>query len=146
MLTSTSGMQHQYYSTIVHFYFIFLLNPWIGRKIVNLLLNLWIKSFLEIDTKPWICEDRELGGRELGGYTVSIYPRNTFIVFFYYMTRTIFTKWSNLLVYWQIVILYFDILGLLSILKSRCRGACIFGWSRGFIHDFDYVGIVTTCK
>ena len=41
--------------------------PWIG---MILLLNPWIKSFLEIGTKPWICEDRELGGRELGGYTV----------------------------------------------------------------------------
>ena len=55
--------------------FIFLLNPWIGRKIVNFLLNPWIKSFVEIDTKPWICEDRELEGRELGGYTVSEFGR-----------------------------------------------------------------------
>ena len=55
--------------------FIFLLNPWIGRKIVNFLLNPWIKSFVEIDTKPWICEDRELGGRELGGYTVVYFFR-----------------------------------------------------------------------
>ena len=30
----------------------------------------WIRNFFRIDTKPWICKDSELGGRELGGNTV----------------------------------------------------------------------------
>ena len=46
---------------------------WLGKR-VNwgevYLINSWIRTFLEIDTKLWICEDSELGGRELGGNTV----------------------------------------------------------------------------
>ena len=40
-------------------------------KIVQcFIINPWIRSFLEIDMKLWICGDSELGGREFGGNTV----------------------------------------------------------------------------